>query len=248
MLTGKGKIILAKPEDDILYVGRWSAFSFGKESEFKEAKAWPFEGGSQQVVDSELGSVTYTLTLTTQSVNKLDLSHLLDTQIGQSTSVQFPVSFQGVVPASGAAEITVAGLTENQSVQVAVVSDTNPAFLTQVTAAPAAALQYQVAAGKIVFNATEAGKLVVYRYMKTFSNIETLGVENATPYGYFEYSGIIEGPRMPGKTLLHLGKIKSKGNAELAIADDVPEIEVEYSVATPEGWRQPWRVGFGLAA
>ncbi|MFB2832984.1 hypothetical protein [Floridanema evergladense] len=246
MITGKGKILLAKPEDDILYVGRWSAFSFGKEVEFKEAKAWPFSGGSQQIIDSEVGSTTYTLKLTTQSVNKLDLSHILDVKMATSTSVNFPVSMQTTVPATPF-EVVVSGLTADQNVQVFLVDDTNPKFLEQVTTAPAAAGEYQITAGKIVFNSTEAGKTVIYRYVKAFTSVETLGVENATSYGYFEYSGIIEGPRMPSKSILHLGKIKLKGSFELAVADDVPSLELEYSIATPTGWNLPYRVGFGVA-
>lgn len=247
MITGKGKILLAIPEDDILYIGRWSAFSFGKEVEFKEAKAWPFEGGSQQIIDSEVGSTTYTLKLTTQSVNKLDLSHLLDVKMGTSTSVNFPVSAQATIPSATPFELTVAGLTADQEVQVMLIDDIAPKFMSQVTVAPTATGTYQVTSGKIVFDEDDAGKVVVYRYSKAFTSVETLGVENATPYGYYEYSGIIEGPRMPNKSILHLGKVKLKGSFELAVADDVPSIELEYSVATPTGWKLPYRLGFGVA-
>lgn len=247
MLTGKGKILLAKPEDDILYIGRWSAFSFGIEKEFKEASAWPFEGGSQQVVDSEVGKTTYTLKLSTQSIDKLTLSHLLDIKIATSSSVEFPVSGEAKIPSTTPFEISVAGLTADQEVQVALLDSTNPKFMTQVTVAPAATATYQVTSGKIVFDEDDAGKSIVYRYMKAFTSVETLGVESATSYGYYFYSGILDGPRMPNKTQIVMGQIKPKGSIELAIADDVPTVEMEYSVSTPIGWKLPYRVGFGVA-
>lgn len=247
MLTGLGKILLAQPDSDTLYVGRWNAFSFGVESEIKEASAWPFEGGPQQVVDSAVGKVTYTLKLTTQSINKLDLSHFLNIKIAKSTSVLFPTANQATIPLSTAFEIAVAGLTANQEVQVAIIDNTNPSFMKQVTATPAAG-EYQVTSGKIVFDEDDAGKIVVFRYMKTYTNVDTIGVENATSYGYWQYSGILKGTKLPDDTPIFFGQVSPKGSFEAAIADDVPSFEMEYSVSTPAGWPLPYRIGFGVAA
>lgn len=248
MLTGFGQPVLAQPENGTLHYGRWSAFSFGVESEIKEASAWPFDGGAQQVVDSAIGKTTYTLKLTTQSINKLDLSHFLNVKIAKSASVQFPAAFQGTIPATTPFEIAVSGLTADQAVEVAIIDTKNPSYMKQVTDAPDAAGEYRVVAGKIVFDEDDAGKLVVYRYLKTYTNVDTIGVENATSYGYWQFSGILRGTRMPDDTPIFFGQISPKGSFEASLADDVPSFEMEYSVSTPAGWPLPYRIGYGLVA
>ena len=250
MLEGMGRLVFRtlNLNDNVAYVGRLNNFKIAEELETGEAKAFPFSGGAQTVVDSIVKSRTYTLTVGTASFDKLDLSMMMDELIQTSASVTLPTSAQGTVPSSTAYEITVSGLTANQSVQVQVISDTAPEQLEQVTSTPAAAGEYQITSGKIVFHSGDAGKTVVYTYSKAYSAVETIGVEPTFErYGIMSFSGIILGPRFTNPPKLYLPKVKRKSGYEISASDGDTQVDLEYSIETPISGR-PVQLAFGIAA
>ena len=248
MFEGLGQLVLANA--DKVYVGRLNVFQLTNEIETKEATAWPFGGGALQVVDSVKSTETWTLKVGMSSFDKVDLSLIMDEYIQTTASISLPTAAQGTVPATSTYTITVTSLTVDQSVQVAVISDTNPQILTQIDNADVGTIvagEFAVSANTITFHSAQAGAVVVYRYMKSYTNVETIGAgATGTEWGQLGFSGILIGPRFPTGTKLYLPKVTRKSGFDLAVQDETTA-ELEYSVEVAAGFRKQYVIAFGAA-
>jgi len=199
-INGAGYI--AQRKDGLLYPIFASTFSFAEELETQESEGYPVNDvGLLQKTDLVAIRSTITVTVATQSLDEMDFSRMvIDQDWNTISSIITPVLTPGTVPApSGPYTITVAGLTEDQEVEITTLSDSAPGKVSLVQVAASAtpgANEFKVTADTLTFHSGLAGKQIVIFYKKTQSSLKSLGGTSSSSYlGEIEIIGKIRTTR-----------------------------------------------------
>jgi len=205
-----------------------------------EASGFQFDEGPIQVLDSAIIKETTTLNLTQESLDKLDLSMVLDQKEATVASIAVPTITKVLVPATPF-EVTIAALTLNQDVVATILSDTAPVYLKRVAIAPAAADEFQVTAGKLIFHSGAVGASVAVWYTKTETALPMIGGTNPdSSYGEMSFSGILKGTRM--RKRIFIPRITRTGDKTLGVSGSVEAAELSYKCLAPAGWSKPYAI------
>jgi hypothetical protein len=185
-----------------LWIDRFQEIVVTEDLQTREVFGYPFDNddGLLQTVEAFGTRQTYNVQVTTGSFDKYTIARTFDQQIVQSPSLQLPHAESYIVPANG--QIDIASLVLNQQVGAFLESDTNPLQLTQSTSAPTAST-HQVVAGQVLIAPVHAGKKVILQYLKTYSNLQTIGVESQ-PLGDLGFLGRQIGPRFEIGPLVYI--------------------------------------------
>lgn len=240
MLYQAGRLLFVSPDLELVHVGRLSKFSIGRKNTLVTASGFPFDVGPVQELDSASQKSEWTLKITQESIDELDLQFVLDQREATASSIVLPGSTtKVVVPSSSPYEVTVTGLTVDQEVKATVVSDTDPKYLEQVASAGSPATgQFEVTANKIAFHADQAGKTVAIYYLETLTSQLVIGGNTAiASYGVCSFKGIIKGTRTTKH--FYLPRISYLGDFELQVGDK-SEIGMEFKMLTPADWNAPY--------
>ncbi|HEY9826049.1 MAG TPA: hypothetical protein V6D19_11410 [Stenomitos sp.] len=204
-IKGYGNV-LTFDANNKLYVGRFSQILFQVDVATREVDGYPFNNadGALQIVDAFVTRETFNCQISTGSFDKSELARVFDQTIQRQTSIVLPVSQQLTVANDNT--LTVSGLTVNQSVGVFQPSDTDPKQLTQITSGSPTADQYSVTANTITFHSSKANQTVIINYLKTHTNIDTIGATN-NPVGDLSFVGRLIGPRFPTAPLFYIPKM-----------------------------------------
>jgi hypothetical protein len=240
MFYQAGRLLFVSEDQQVVHVLKPSKFSYARKGTKIEARGFPFNVGPVQKLDSAVQSEDWTLKLTQESFDKLDLQLILDQREATIASIQLPGETTNVtVPSTAPYTVTVNGLTADQNVKSTVVSDTAPLYLNQVTgSATVTAGTFKVTANTITFDAAQAKETVALYYLETKTNIEIVGATAApASYGYCAFKGIVKGSR----TTQHVWfpRVAYTRDFEQAYGDK-SEVSLEYDVLTPAAWGQPF--------
>lgn len=237
-----GRIGFGVVDQNIVHFGRLSKFSFSRKNEKVEAVGFPLDVNTIQTLDSAPMKSTWTLKVSQESIDKLDIQFMLDQFEFEAASIRLPMDQTKVtVPSGSPYDVTVTGLAADQEVACTVISDTSPKYLAQlIGAGTLAAGQHKVAADKITFHPSEAGKTILVMAMQTKTAIKVIG-GNADPrsYGVVSFKGIIKGTR--GKNHLYFPRCSYTGDFEIGFGDKT-EVGMEFDILTPADWSFPYAI------
>lgn len=165
-----------------------SAFSATEELQSEDATGYPLDDcGILQTTDTVVRQSTVTVTVGAQSIDDMEMASLLFGQKWQdAATITVPKITSATVPSATPYEITVDGLTVNSPIDVTIIRDIAPGKepMKKVTAAPAAADEFQVTAGKVTFAAAAAGLKIMVYTRSELTDKKVIG--GATPYERFE--------------------------------------------------------------
>lgn len=236
---------------EIFFPGQFFNFSYEGEAESKEAKAWV--AGRRKTVSSAVGDETYTLTLSFQYLDWLHLGFAYDEIPKTSSNVTIPIIKSATIPTSTPYEIVDADITVENSTSIKAYipqrgSWGEAGYRKRVGAAPAAKeFQVDTANDKLVFHSSDAGAVVQYSILKTYSTIDSIGYESeADSFGKLSFLGKGYGPEFPNGIIIYLPSITRSSIVSMT-TDDVPEFEIQFSVNVPPGKRTPHQF-FNLAS
>lgn len=197
----RGMSAVGARDENSYYPFYISTFVLKEDVTNKDVKGYPLVNcGSIQNLGTIQEESTFTVSLGTQAIDNNVLSLLGFNQKESATAmtIDLPSISSGAIPSAGPYEIAVAGLTTNSIVSVTVLNVSKTPMIRAATAAPNT---YQVAAGKLVFDASDAGKQVIIYQRKTLS-VKTIGGENPIDrYDNVEIFGKICGSRLNDKMI-----------------------------------------------
>ena len=182
--------------------------------------------------------VTWQADLTGPAFDGTILSVFLDQRPTLNTEVVVPTLVCGPLPV-GTSTVDITGLAIDQPVRAAFETTYNQEQLTQVTAAPAAADEYQVTANTVTFGTQTADKA----YRITYTSAETIpkfigGPAALNPYGSRELIVSVQG--LEGGDDPWIGWSKAAlptGNRAFGTANET--IDSSYKLTTPADWNSP---------
>lgn len=245
-INGAGYICQRK--DGLLYPIFASVFNFAEELETQESEGYPVNDvGLLQKTDLVAIRSTITVTVATQSLDEMDFSRMvIDQDWGTIASMVIPVLSSGKVPDSpGPYTISVAGLVEDQEVEITTLSDTAPGkvALTQIAASGTpAANQYKVTADTITFHSGLAGKQVVFYYKKTQTSFNALGGTLTSSYlGEVEILGKIRTTRSNVMNIW-FPRCQSLSGVNMEITADAAQREYRATIPTELGFTRPYLI------
>lgn len=221
---------------------RASNFVIENERESESVEAFPYgEPGPLGEVDLKDLSSKWAVKISLPSIDTRDLELIFDQLFATQASIIVPtVGGVYTVPATGAAEVTIAGLTTTDIVDVALLSDSAPGNvgMTKAAGVPATG-EYQIAAGKLTFNAAQAGKTVAVYRRTSQSNLKVIGGPSAVAQlGKLEIFGIAKTTR--GTARIWLPSCQKDGGASFDGSADAFELSYKALIPTELGWNQPY--------
>ena len=254
MLYQAGQILARTKEGDqsVLHVYKPSDFRFTSEVSEITAEGFPFDVSPIQTLDSAIARETYTLTLSQQTVDNLDLQMFMDEREQSNLKIDLPAATKVVVPDTAPYTVTVAGLSglADQDVVAMVLSDTAPVYLRRVPNATTTLLdnEFKVGAADIItFDDAMAGKTVALNFLETHNNIIMQGGTNPRrQYGELSFSAIMQGTRI--RKRLYIPRIQRTSGFNVGVAGDVQTTELTYKALTPAGWSVPYAMWTVAAA
>jgi hypothetical protein len=242
MFYQAGRLLFASDDRKVVHVGKLSKFSFGRSGTKITASGFPLDVAPIQTLDSAIQKEEYTLKVSQESFDELDLQFVTDQVEQQVATIVLPGDMtKAVVPATAPYEVTVTGLTADQPVKVTVVSDTAPKYLSQVTGATAIATgNYKVTANTITFHADQAGATIALFYLEAKTTLKVIGGNApAQSYGVCAFKGIIKGTRTTKH--LYFPRIAYTRDFEFPFGDK-SEVGMEFDILAPGGWSQPYAI------
>lgn len=241
MFYGGGYTLFFEDDSNTVVHVQPSVLSLSGESEQVDAQGVPWTPGVLQVLASAQLSSTITASLSLQKVDVADLSLILNTKFETLTSFSYPEVTQVTVPSSSPYDVTITGLTADQTVVAAVSTAGAPKFLTQIASAgtPAAG-QYEVTSNTVSFHSGEAGALVTIKYMKTVSSATSLGgTGTSSAYDRMSFFGYILGTSFNAK--IWIPQFTPSGSFDLGLIGSAgDDITIEGTISTPSGWNRPY--------
>ena len=203
-ITGVGAAYQVDLETDTLNVLRVATFTASEEKEFDEVKAYPLlDCAPMSDVDIAEKQSSMTVTIGSPSLDEQAISFLLfNNKFRTTASIPLPEYKRGIITGGAVVDTD---LTIDQRVQVTVISDFAPGN-TPLTRQPSGTGVtgniFEVAAGQLNFDASLEGKTIAYRYLKSYTNIKTLGGEYYDPYKKIQIAGKVCGTRFNGMKIL----------------------------------------------
>jgi hypothetical protein len=242
MLFKAGRLMIVSPTLKTLTVIRPKSIKYSRKNTKVEAYGFPFSDvGAQVKTDSAIVKSDWLFEFTQEAYDQ-NLGPLIhNQQSAVSPSIQLPgPTTKLVVPASGAFEVLVTGLTADQDCYATVVSDTTPTQLTQVKGATAiAAGNFKVTSGTVTFHSTLAGATIAFFYLETKTSLRVQG--GNTPileYGDCFFVGQLAGTRT--NEYVYFPKLSPQGDFEAGVEDKAIENKMVYDALTPSDWPLPY--------
>lgn len=218
---------------------RADAFVITNERETESVQAFPYGAPAPlNEVDLKNVSSTWAVQMGIPSIDIGDLELIFDQKFASQTSIVVP-TLGGVftIPATTPHEVTIAGLTTNDVVDVTLLSDAAPGNVQMTTGSGAGA--YELAAGKITFNAAEAGKSVAVYRRTTQSNLKVIGGPSVvSELGSLEIFGVARTTR--GTFRIWMPNCQKDGGVSFDGSADTFELNFKALVPTALGWNLPY--------
>lgn len=252
MLAGAGQLRFETLDLDtgtyaqnLVYDGPILSFSMTTESDEKVARA--LREGKLEVVESAIGAVTRTVTITQESVDWWGLGFALDEIPAASTAVPWDIWKDNIkVPATAPYEITDAAITAGNAAAIKIVQSAdalgrNRRPLKQSTSPPpAGSVHVDGATGKITFNAAQAGATIAYAIPKTWASGETIGLNNTYDlWGAIKFVGKLYIPNMPVGVGFVFWRLTRSSIGDIEISDGVPTLQSTFKAVPAPGRRSP---------
>ena len=226
-------------------------FNFTSESETQEALGQV--GGQLRTKSSAEGTVTDTLTLSTQFVDWAQLGFTVDEFPKTETNLIWPGLKPVTVPTTTPFEISDATITPaNDNFFFAFVNAFGawgqPGSLVRTadaTTAPANAGEVQIdtANNKLVFHSSLAGAPVSYTAPTTYTTIQAYGGPGtATKYGKISFRGKLFTPESTENWGIYFPSLSRNGRPNFEITGEVPELSIPFAAETPSGWEKPYQI------
>lgn len=241
-IKGFSQQVAIDEDNNLLFVGRPNSFQIQSNVQNREVLGyqWDNPDGILQTVDSFITQETFDFTTGTGSIDRPELSRILNQQVSTSPSVDLPISEKYTIGAGGVTPV--AGLILDQAVQVAELSDTDPVQYEQIASGGSpTATQFDVTAGNVNFNASEAGKTVIVSYTKNYTSLKTIGVEDA-PLGDLAFIGRIIGPRFGTSPFFYIPRASRISGFALGVEDT----SITYRATVKEPFVRPIVLAFDL--
>lgn len=253
MLAGAGQLRMQTLDLDLgtyaqnlIYPGLILDFSLATDTNEKVAQA--LLDGRLEDVESAMGAVSRTVTITQQSMDWWGLGFALDEIPAVSTNVPWDLYKDNIaVPSTAPYEVVDAGITAaNQaSIHVTQIGDSlgrNRRPLKQGAATPLADTVFvDGAGGKLVFNAAQAGATIAYQIPKTWDTGETIGYnETYDTWGAIKFVGQLYIPNMPQRVGIVFWRLTRSGIGNIEVNDGVPTLQSTFKATRPAGRRAPF--------
>ncbi|NJM56245.1 MAG: hypothetical protein HC857_00585 [Synechococcales cyanobacterium RU_4_20] len=192
-LAGIMKHMLFDPQ--IGWTPKLETFKLESDLDSEDIQGYPACGtGIAQVVNTVQKSETFTLTLSNADFDFIDFERLTGQKITDSTNIVLPQFSCHIIPNAAPYEISIAGLTSDQSLQITTQGVDAQHLLQQPEAtATIEPGKFEVSAGKITFNAAQAGKQIGVNRFTTVAAAKTIGITNS-PIGAVSFRGSILAP------------------------------------------------------
>lgn len=245
---GYGRFMM-RETDGTLRPGAFSKVSFSSEATSEASEAYPLGScGPIGEVDSTVNKIAWKLTVEQQSVDRQALERIFDRKFTNTSTEIVPTIATYPVPATGPAEVAIAGITSTDDISVALLQDTAPGnlSLTKVGAAPAAG-EFQVTAGKILVNSSEAAGKNIFVYRRkalTTAEYSIGGTNPVVTLGNMEFYGTACNARLG---TFHFWMPSVARESGVDFASDAGEYSVEYKMLTPSGWPDPYKMWVATA-
>jgi hypothetical protein len=205
-----------------------SSFNLSSDDTEQESKGYPQGGiGLLENIYVFITERVWTLETEMQAFDWGALQLVFGRFAGTTASMKFRRGFPGSVPTSAPYSIVdatnLAGLTVDD-ITVSIVASTTQAFtpLEIVSAAPAAAseVHYDSAGTELTFEASAAGKSVLYYVNKAYTSVKTLGYEATTnSLDNVEFQGIVQMASVPNEIAVDIPKMGKTGGFSFQVGE-----------------------------
>lgn len=212
-------------------------------------RARAFRGGVIQNVASAPGEATWTLTLEAEYATWQEIGFYINQLPETAASVRVPTLKTATIPSTSPYEIDDAAIVSAVSAGIYVyISDVdnpnNSGYRTRA-ATPATPSVGEVGidttGNSLIFNSSDAGKVVVYTIPVTFTNREYYGGPrgaSALTYDRLEFRGIT----YPFNSPIYIPDITfATISSPLQLGGDVSTLSIEMDANVPIGWDTPYQ-------
>jgi hypothetical protein len=220
------------------------AFSVNASSSKNQSKK--MVKGTVKIAGAKIGSEDYVLKLSIEALSWTALQFALGREAGTTASLNLAEIRDGRVPSTGAYEFADPDLATALGVQVFIPASglwgDEGRLIFLATGTPAAK-QFKVdgAGSKLVFNAAQAGAPFLYRIIKTYANIDTIGVEQTAAFlSQFSFSGIAYTDTSELYKVI-IPKVNRVSVPSLGL-EAVSKFELEYDMAVAAGYDTAYQV------
>lgn len=249
MLYGVGNtVILAKDLDALALRGQkalmpqcLASFELASDTTFGEAKC--MKKGIMLTTASAITAETFTLNLTYQFNDWVNLQLLFGELASSESSVALPVAKAQEVPAG--LTITDPDITAGTAASVCVTDVTNSELLlvtVDAGAPPAGTVNVDSTAGELEFNAAQSGITVEYVVDKTYTTIEAIGVADDVDFlTNLTFTGLVAStPDGEEGYQIIVDRLERVSTPTITLSGDVAEISIEYRCIVLPGRRKPF--------
>jgi hypothetical protein len=241
-INGFGKVGVFDPVAQTWQALRTVAITLASDASSEKVQSFPTgECGPLITVDSKANPVSWTAGISVNSIDDNDLAVIFDQKWLSSgvTAINLPDVTVATIPLSTPYEITIAGLAVGDTVAANVLNDTSNGVNLPVTAAVVSPTNAQKVSGKVVFDASFAGKSVsIYRLSSTTPTKILGGNAPLAIYPEISFFGVFCSTRMSKK--LYIPRLKRSNGASFDVTAD--SFDMEYDALVPSGWAVPYAI------
>jgi hypothetical protein len=239
-INGFGKVGVFDPVALTWQALRTVAITLNSDASSEKVQSFPTgECGPLVTVDSKANPVSWTAGISVNSVDDNDLAVIFDQQWQTATALNLPDVTVATIPLTTPYEITIAGLVVGDTVAANILNDTSNGVNLTVTAAAVSATNAQKVSGKVVFDASFAGKSVsIYRLSSTTPAKILGGNAPLAIYPEISFFGVFCSTRMSKK--LYIPRLKRSNGASFDVTAD--SFDMEYDALVPSGWAVPYAI------
>lgn len=248
-LTGAGQLIVRTKDltvnttraQELVLPLCVASFELTFEDQLAEAKC--LIGGKRQITSAGITESVASFNLTFEKIDFNTLGFAYDELVATTSSISFPVVKTATIPSGPTPTITDADVPATAGATLVYLTGgvNGGTYMTRVGSSPTAG-QYSVSAGSIVFNTADAGKVVTYSALKSFSSVPTVGVESgADEYGALTFEGLLYTPE-GNRYGIQLGSLTRVGSPSISITGDLAQLTIPFRAGVPTGWRKPFRL------
>jgi hypothetical protein len=232
---------------DIAYFPRLNKFTISETLDFFVPVAFSDEAILDNT-DSVKKKRDYKLTIEMQSIDRNDIEFMTGEFTKTTASYTVPLARKAVIDATGEVTDTdlIGAVAGDVFISVISTGDGDEGYLEIITTGTPTAKQVKLdnTTGVLTFDSSLADKPIRYFIYTTYTNIETIGVEDAPKYlKSLSFTGIIDGPRFPNGILIHIPKMDRNTGFDLDISGE-STISIEYKPVLYGANRHPIQWAF----
>lgn len=249
MLYGAGSLFVQSKElnvdslrgENLIHPLSIASFSLAFEDNNIEAKA--LIDGVRQNVAAAISESIATLTLTFEYMDWQTLGLAFDEVGSTSSNIKLPqLKSKKAILGTGVAEVADTEILSThvvgEDILVYVASRGSWGDRKYLTAA-----EVTVSAGKIAIDDIYAGAVIQYSVPKTYTSIDTIGVESEyDKFGKLVFQGICSGTEFGRQGMgIIIPELSRISTPELTVNGDLAEMTVEFRASVPVGQRKPYQ-------